>query len=114
VRKSDLTLYNEIIDNISQQIRERFTNLEKIKFLEIFDCQKRNEHKNNFPEVAFQSLKLNDGQHFDFPGLQRKLITAYSIEDFSGKSVSDTVTFFRQTGLTDGVFHKHTNCAVSF
>jgi hypothetical protein len=44
--------------NISQQIRERFQNLEKLKFLELFDCQKRNGHKNNFPVAAFQSPKL--------------------------------------------------------
>jgi hypothetical protein len=64
--------------------------------LELFDSQKRNEHINNFPEAAFQSLKINYGQHFDFTGLQSALIAAYSIEDFSGKSVSETVTFLRQ------------------
>jgi hypothetical protein len=58
VRKSYLNPYNEIIYNISQQIRERFQNLEKLKFLELFDCQKRNGHKDNFPGAAFQSPKL--------------------------------------------------------
>jgi hypothetical protein len=87
VRKSDLSLYNEITDNISQLIRERFQNLEKFKFLEIFVCQKRNEHKNNFPDAPSQSLKINYGKHFDLPGLWSKLIAAFSIKDFSGTGV---------------------------
>jgi hypothetical protein len=83
---------------------QRFQNLEKLKIMELLDCQKRNEHKNNFPEAAFQSLKRNYGQHFDFPELCSKLIAAYGIEDFSGKSVSETVTFLRQTGLAEDGF----------
>jgi hypothetical protein len=86
-----LSLYNEVIDNISQQIREQFQNLEKkLKFLELFGCRKRKEHENNFPEYAFQSLKLNYGQHFYFPGLRSELIAANNIEDFSLKRVSQS------------------------
>jgi hypothetical protein len=55
--------------------------------VEIFVCQKRNEHKNNFPEAPSQSLKINYGKHFDLPGLWSKLIAAFSIKDFSGTGV---------------------------
>jgi hypothetical protein len=46
----------------------------------------------------------NYGQHFDFPELRSELITVYSTEDFSWKSKSETVKFFRQTGMAEAGF----------
>jgi hypothetical protein len=36
--------------------------------------------------------------------LRSELIAAYSTEDFCGKSISETVEFFRQTGLAEDGF----------
>jgi hypothetical protein len=44
----------------------------------MFESQKRNEYKNIFREPAYQSLKLNYGQHFDLPGLRSELNAACS------------------------------------
>lgn len=99
-----MRLYNEIIDNISHQLAERFQHLGKLKFLELLNSKKRIEYKKYFPESAFQSLKHEYGEHFDFPGLRSELIAAYNIEGFNGKSVIETITFLKQTDLAEDGF----------
>jgi hypothetical protein len=71
----------------------------------VFDCQKRNKRKYNFNESAFQSLKLNNGQQFDFFWLAERSNISVQKTRRKWEKFSETVAFFfREAHLAGNIF----------
>lgn len=89
-------LFLEIIDNISTHIDARFANFNSLKFLELINfCD-----NNKVSEVAFESLKRNYPDYFDFPALRSELEVIYNTSVGIDKgSVSGLWKSIKECGL---------------
>ena len=99
VRASYQKLHGDILDNILGQLRNRFQDHEKIKFLSLIDAKEFPTYQKTFPEEAFTSLTESHGPLFDLPQLKTELTVMYNMSDFAGKSPADLLGFLHLTDL---------------
>ncbi|KAF5902333.1 Zinc finger MYM-type protein 1, partial [Clarias magur] len=85
-------LYMTILDNILEQIPRRFSNSERMLFLELANPEKFDDMRQVFPEEAFQSVLKNYGHHFDSGRLRSELQVLYSDQDLQDCSVERNTT----------------------
>lgn len=89
-------LFYEIIDNISAHIDDRFNNFKSLKFLELVDFKENTI----ISEEAFDSLKQNYPNFFDFLALRSELSVIYNTsEGLNKNSVSDLLKSIKKCGL---------------
>lgn len=89
-------LFLEIIDNISTHIDTRFKNFDNLKFIELTNFS----NHNTVVEGAFESLKQNYLDYFDFPALRSELSVIYNTsEGINKSSVSDLWKSIKECGL---------------
>ncbi|CAG9835006.1 unnamed protein product [Diabrotica balteata] len=72
-------LYYQILDQIYQQMENRFENFDDLDFLEL--CNFNAFKKTHFPEKQIKSLKCLYGQYFDLISLRSELTALYKTED---------------------------------
>lgn len=92
-------LYCEVFDVILLQLRDRFSNLESLHFLELLNEKNFNKFTTHFPEIALQSLKDTYPSVFDFSALKSQLIVTYMSEDMHHKSVNELLNFVKSNEL---------------
>ncbi|KAJ4944141.1 hypothetical protein JOQ06_012686 [Pogonophryne albipinna] len=71
-------LHNGILENILNQVQNRFKDHEKLSFLSLLDPQQFTSFHSNFPETAFASLTESYGPHFDLSRLKTELSVMYA------------------------------------
>ncbi|KAJ4936913.1 hypothetical protein JOQ06_001498 [Pogonophryne albipinna] len=84
-------LHNGILENILNQVQNRFKDHEKLSFLSLLDPQQFTSFNSNFPETAFASLTESYGPHFDLSRLKTELSVMYGIPATAGPSASSAV-----------------------
>lgn len=96
-------LYNDIIDNITVRIRERFSNLKELEFLALLNSENFKMYEDVFPEKEYQSLKNTYEKYFDFGVLKLELVSMYSYGDSDcyKRSISDLNDYFIISGLSE-------------
>ena len=99
VRESWKTLHSDILGNILGQLRDRFQDHEKLKFLLLIDATQFKTFRKSFPDEAFNSLKESHAALFDFTRLKTELTVMYAMEDFAGKSPADLLAFLQEKSL---------------
>ncbi|CAM4687361.1 unnamed protein product [Leuciscus chuanchicus] len=94
-------LYMAILDNILEQISQRFSNLESMLFLEIVNPGKFDDVRQVFPEEAFQSVLKSYGHPFDSGRLRSELQVQYSDRDLQGNrgKLCDYLVFLKDMEL---------------
>ncbi|ROL48605.1 Zinc finger MYM-type protein 1 [Anabarilius grahami] len=94
-------LYMAILDNILEQIPQRFSNLESMLFLELVNPGKFDDMRQVFPEEAFQSVLKSYGHHFDSGRLRSELQVLYSDQDLQGNrgKLCDYLVFLKDMEL---------------
>ncbi|KAK9976933.1 hypothetical protein ABG768_018754, partial [Culter alburnus] len=79
-------IYMSVIDNQMMQIKQRFADLDNLKFLQLLNNALYEQMRNEFPVEAFQSLISIYGHHFDADRLKSELQVFYSERDMHGES----------------------------
>ncbi|KAL1448392.1 hypothetical protein WDU94_001890 [Cyamophila willieti] len=89
-------LMNEVIDNVTNRIQERFGNMTDLAFLSLVDADQFEILNNDqsFPNEAFQTLKKLYGQQFDFGILKTELEVMYADRDCYKRTLSDLYEYF--------------------
>ena len=93
-------LYFEIIDNIYNQISDRFGSLTKLEFMSLLNEEKFSSYKSNFPESLIN--KLNTSPYcklFDFVKLKNELVALYSSPEFENKPVHELVPYMNTNNI---------------
>lgn len=81
-------LFYEIIDNLLNNLTVRFSNIEKMEFFALLNCEKFDVYKlkSNFPDHLISKLiRVYEGE-FDTGLLKNELMVLYGSEDIKGKS----------------------------
>lgn len=86
-------LYFEIIDCITTHLDDRFSDLPKLKFVELVNVENYENYAIKFPQEAFESVKENFGQHFDFVTLKSELSVIYSDCDSKSKNAYELLQY---------------------
>ena len=115
VRASYQKLHGDILDNILGQLRNRFQDHEKLKFLSLMDAKEFPKFRTVFPGESFKSLQESHGPLFDLPRLKTELTVMYATADFAGKSPAELLVFLQQKGLCQSLhqLYKMTCLAVT-
>lgn len=79
----------------------RFSEIGKLKFLELLHPRNFADFKNNFPEDCFTSLKVNYGTRFDFPRLRSELNVIYDDTEQLQFSVSTTADLHKHLTISE-------------
>ena len=92
-------VYKDIFETVLNFMNVKFSNLKSLKFLELLNYKYFENYKNQFPNNAFNSLKLCYSSLFDLNALQSQLRVVYMSDDFQGKSASGIIQFIISNGL---------------
>ncbi|XP_056619959.1 zinc finger MYM-type protein 1-like [Triplophysa dalaica] len=94
-------LYMSIIDNQTKQIKQRFADLDNLKFLQLLNNAMFEQMCNVFPVEALHSLITSYGQHFDTDRLKSELQVFYSDRDLHGENgkLCDLLRAFKSNDL---------------
>ena len=97
------SLYCKIINTLINQLKIRYSSLEELKFLQLFNYTKAKEYQRNFPEEALISLKASYGNFFDIITLRSELCVLYTRENFINKTknVFDLLQYLLSNDLID-------------
>ena len=88
-------LFCEIIDNITQHMRVRFSDYRKIQFPVLLQSSKFVDYyRKNFPNESFRCLLSTYGFAFDDVLLKNQLAVSYTSNEFQEKTPSDMLKFF--------------------
>ena len=98
-RQTYQKLHRDILDNILGQLRERFQDHGKIKFLSLVDATQFTTFKESFPDEAFKCLTESHAALFDLTRLKTELNVMYAMDDFAGKSPADLLVFLQKKDL---------------
>lgn len=85
------------MDNVVDQIEQRFQNLNKLKLFELISRSR--DYERAFPGLAFSSLKTVYGQHFNIPRLNSELHVYYSHENLRNKNVCELLLYLKTTSI---------------
>ena len=103
VRANYKKLHSDILDNILGQLRNRFQDHDKIKFLSLIDAKQFPAFQKSFPDEAFKCLTESHGALSDLSRLKTELTVMYSMADFAGKSPADLLRFLLQKELSESL-----------
>ena len=78
-RQTYQKLHRDILDNILGQLRERFQDHGKIKFLSLVDATQFTTFKESFPDEAFKCLTESHAALFDLTRLKTELNVMYAL-----------------------------------
>ena len=87
-------LYFQIVDTILVQLDARFSEMARVKFIQLGDPQMFQNHHETFPTSAFDMLISSYGQFFDRTRLRNELTTLYSPHHehtFPRKTISELI-----------------------
>lgn len=80
--------YIEIIDTTCSQLRDRYAHLSELKFVELLNPTKFDEHSQKYPTDLMKSLQ-NSYDLFDMVKLKAELNVIFKSSVFRGKSVNE-------------------------
>lgn len=86
-------LFDEILDNVLVQIKERFKSIDKFHFFSLLNCNMFEHHSKTFPDNEVKSLQKHYGSYFDIVRLKTELTVMYSSSEFREKSISELLEF---------------------
>ena len=98
------SLFFEVLDTIIVQMKQRFSCLKEMKFVELLDCKRFSEYNKMgmFPENCLDSLQKSYGSRFDFSCLKSQLVVLYSLNNFRKDSVEELHKFMYEEKLYEG------------
>lgn len=102
-------LFLEIVDVLTVHIHERFSEVTKLKFLNLLNHKQFTNFKTGFPNEALNSLAENYGSWFEFPRLTSELTVVYSDSEFS-KNVCEILKYITEAELRDVFPETHKLC----
>ena len=94
-------LFYEIIDNLLNNLKVRFLNIEKLEFFGLLNCEKFDVYKlnSNFPDHLISKLiRLYEGE-FDTGLLKNELMVLYGSEDIKGKSPYEVLQWLHGSSM---------------
>lgn len=94
-------LFAEIIDILNQEIVTRFSSLNQLRFLELFNTSKFRNYANKFPDDLLQNLDETYPKLFDKTSLKTELTVLFSDEDLNGKAFQEIFRYFVHNSLQD-------------
>lgn len=94
-------LYVQVIYNIFTEINDRYSEIFKLKFFELFSNEKYENYSLNFPTEALDSLINNYENHFDKQTLINQLICLYSSPELKDRNVFEIIDFINENSLED-------------
>lgn len=90
------------MDNVVDQIEQRFQNLNKLKLFELISRSR--DYERAFPGLAFSSIKTVYGQHFNIHRLNSELHVYYSNENLRNKNVSELLLYLKTTSIGSALY----------
>jgi hypothetical protein len=94
-------IYVQIIDNIFCEVNDRYSEIFKLKFFQLFNNKKFDIFRLDFPTEAFDSLFDVYGNHFDKQILKNQLICLYSSPELKDRNVFEIIDFINENSLED-------------
>lgn len=94
-------LYVQVIDTISAEIDDRYSEIFKLQFFKLLDCKLFDKYNISFPTAALQSLLNIYLNHFDSEALKSQLMSLYSSPELRECNIFSIIDFI------------HENCLVS-
>jgi hypothetical protein len=94
-------LFYEIIDNLVNNLTVRFSNIEKMDFFGLLNCEKFDVYKlkSNFPDHLISKLiRVYEGE-FDTALLKNELMVLYGSEDIKGKSPYEVLQWLHGSSM---------------
>uniref|UniRef100_A0A8C5QA54 TTF-type domain-containing protein n=1 Tax=Leptobrachium leishanense TaxID=445787 RepID=A0A8C5QA54_9ANUR len=104
IRDERKRMFENILDNISGQMKARFDHFAELAFLGLVDCTKFYEMSQHFDDTKLQSLSKY-GKYFDFSRLKADLIGLYGTKMVRNecKSPGQLLSFLAKNGLMQTV-----------
>lgn len=96
-------LYVDILNNVLDQITARFSDMEKISFIDLLNPQKFNLYVKSFPMVAFRALKSLHPTMFDYSRIHSELLAMYSSVEFRFLHAYQIFNFLFSTNLNESM-----------
>lgn len=94
-------IFIQIIDNIASEINDRYSEIFKLKFFQLFNNKLFDKYKLNFPKDEFMSLEEHYGSYFDKQALKNQLSCLYSSPEWKEYNVFQMVDFIHENSLQD-------------
>ena len=88
-------LFCSIIDNMSDQIKARYSSLSKLELFQLLWHAKYSEYRRKFPTKGLQKLQAIYGPLFDYIRLENELYVLYRADDFAKKPVHELMSFIK-------------------
>lgn len=101
-KKSYLTLYQNIVENVCIQLKNRYSSLSKLEFFQLLWNEKYEHYNKQFPDHLLNKLKDFYGSLFDYIRLKNELVVVYKSPEFVGKNVHELVEFMVKNSLSSG------------
>lgn len=104
IRDERRRMFDNILDNISVQLKARFDHFGELSFLALVDCTKFDELSHHFDDAKLQSLSKY-AKYFDLVRLKADLIGLYSTQMVRDqcKSPGQLLSFLAQNDLMETV-----------
>ena len=94
-------LFVQVIDNIFCEIDDRYSEIFKLKFFQLFNNKLYEKYRLDFPTEALDSLFDIYANHFDKQVLKNQLICLYSSPELKDRNVFELIVFISQNSLED-------------
>ena len=114
-------LYQDLLDNLSSQIQQRFSAVTKFEFFQLLSCDYYSSARSTFPVHLLNKLSKIYGSTFDYGLLKSELEVIYSQEDFRKACpwylrlyLSELFDFCIQRSIQIGQAHPHNTKQYSF
>ena len=94
-------LFYEIMDNLDNNLTVRFSNIEKLEFFGLLNCEKFDVYKlkSNFPDHLISKLITVYEGEFDTGLLKNELMVLYGSEDIKGKSPYEVLQWLHGSSM---------------
>lgn len=93
-------IFIEIIDNIYNESRDRYSNLKNLKFFELLSCENFNKFTNVFPdELVNEFVNIYNAHNFNIDRLRNELKCIYKSPEFSKFGVYTVIAHFYENNL---------------
>ena len=94
-------MYYEILNVCISQIKTRFSDFQKLRFLSLLDFSRYDTFSDHFPAELFQLfIESQYAKFFDFQRLRNELCVMYAQRDVSVNSIVHTIKEFVEKDLT--------------
>lgn len=92
-------LYCQIIDNVSEQIKSRYSSFSKLAFMHLLSFVEFDGYKNTFPNYLINNMKLTYGDMFDYILLKRELSVIYASPEFRKMPILELLSYLKNNDL---------------